>query len=493
MAPHLPWSRFKSKAPAAITTPSQDGVSPLTSNEDLANTAAHKSVPAPVPATTTATTTATATGAATGTRTPLLNDDDEQFLERLLSSHGGGHVGAQLDEGPRPPLPPRTKTPDLVWDSDTESFHLFDNLAPNPNDRALILANQNTELAVIPKAEDSAPPVTAPAAAATTAASPSSTTTPDEAKEKEKEKENENQKDKKPSRLSRLFSRAKKPSEKTNLEVPSSSSAAAAGATPAGVSEEASTEKEWADLSRILDRLSLASDGTSAKVSAVSSEAKDLLVKPFLQILKDLANGVPTAADDLVQLLDGRNDVLSKNFQKLPSSLQKLVTQLPKKLTSSLAPEILAAAAEAQGRSKDGAAASGGNLKDAAKGMLPKSLNDLVLTPAIIKTMLKAIVNALKTRFPAFMGTAAGLNVLWSLAVFLLLFVLWYCHKRGKEEREKKEKGEEGEEGEDVKAEEVVETVLQGARADGAGNQEQNQLVVVSPPPEDGVVIVTTK
>ncbi|KAK4189314.1 hypothetical protein QBC35DRAFT_150060 [Podospora australis] len=435
MAPHLPWlskGKLKTqKQSAPITTPSEDGVSPLTSNEDLTKSSAGKAnAKKPPPG------------------TPLLNDDDERFLERLLSHD----VDVQLEEeGPRPPLPPRTKTPDLVWDSETESFHLFDTLAPNPNDRALVLANQNTK----PDDPSSEP------------APPSPSDAPKDAPELAT-------KDKK-SRLSRLFSRSKKPpsdSSPANLAVPGT--------------EDKSEEKEWADLTRILDKLSLStsSDPSSpSKVSALSSEAKDLLVKPFLQILKDLANGVPTAADDLVQLLDGRNDVLSKNFSKLPSSLQKLVTQLPKKLTSTLAPEILAAAAEAQGKT-----AAGGDVKSAAKSFLPRSLNDLVLTPALIKTMLKAIVNALKTRFPAFMGTAVGVNMLWSLAVFLLLFVLWYCHKRGKEEREKRE-GEEGEGEGEVKAEEVVETVLQGARAEGEGQQGQGQegsqqLVIVSPPEE---------
>jgi len=46
--------------------------------------------------------------------------------------------------------------------------------------------------------------------------------------------------------------------------------------------------------------------------------------------------------------------------------------------------------------------------------------------------MLRSIVNFLKLRFPAVL---TGTNVLMSLAVFLLLFVFWYCHKRGKETR----------------------------------------------------------
>ena len=42
----------------------------------------------------------------------------------------------------------------------------------------------------------------------------------------------------------------------------------------------------------------------------------------------------------------------------------------------------------------------------------------------------------LRTRFPAF----AGVNVLWSLALFVLLIMFWYCYKRGKEVRLEKER-----------------------------------------------------
>lgn len=68
----------------------------------------------------------------------------------------------------------------------------------------------------------------------------------------------------------------------------------------------------------------------------------------------------------------------------------------------------------------------------AAKSFLtPSSLKELVTKPGAVVGMLKAIVNALKLRWPAFMGT----NVLLSLALFVLLFVFWYCYKRGKEVR----------------------------------------------------------
>ncbi|KAL2136757.1 hypothetical protein VTI74DRAFT_1798 [Chaetomium olivicolor] len=311
-----------------------------------------------------------------GKREPLLDDEDEQFLERLVSN-------SDDDDGPPPPLPPRPKTPDLTWDSDSESFRLA-----------------NTECTT----EQPVPP---PLGA--------SMVTP-----------------KKKNRLSQLFRR--KPSSTSNtLTVPF--------ATTTVPAEEA--DREWADLNRVLSRLGLGIETTTDSSSSKKSDSKirsaaltasaevQSLLRQFVVVLKDIMHGAPTAVDDLVRLLDGRNDALKRGFEKLPDSMQRLVTQLPKKLTSSLGPEVLAAAAEAHGLKKD-------PNEGLAKFLTPKNLGDLVMTPAIVKSMLKAIVNALKMRWPAFVGT----NVLWSAAVFLLLFVLWYCHKRGKEEREKREKEE---------------------------------------------------
>ena len=240
-------------------------------------------------------------------------------------------------------------------------------------------------------------------------------------------------------------------------------------------------DREWADLNRILTNLGIqptipedpaaattstsTSTSTSAKAKAksaaltASTEIQSLLAQ-FVLVLRDIMHGAPTAVDDLIALLDGRNDALNRGFEKLPSSMQKLVTQLPKKLTSTLAPEMLAAAAEAQGLKKD---TDAGGL---ARFLVPKNLGDLVMTPAIVKSMLKAIVNALKLRWPAFVGT----SMLWSTAVILLLFVLWYFHKRGKEEREKREKEEkEGEAGK-----------VEGEAGEGTSSA----VVVVEPPLE---------
>jgi len=143
----------------------------------------------------------------------------------------------------------------------------------------------------------------------------------------------------------------------------------------------------------------------------------------FTVVLKDLVNGVPTAYDDLVDLLNDSDGTLAKSYDSLPSFLQKLVTQLPSKLTTTLAPELLAVATEAQAFSgaggvagaEFGAAAAAGGIGGAAKSFLKIStLKDLVTKPGAVVSMLKYIMNALKLRWPAFMGT----NVLLSLGLF---------------------------------------------------------------------------
>lgn len=277
--------------------------------------------------------------------TPLLTDDDERFLERLTTPTDDND-----DDGPAPPLPPRVSTPELTWDSDSESF-----IKPSPK-----------------PAVQNAP----------------------ESSSKSKSA------GKKPNRLSALFTRSKKKDSEqqvvapTNLAVP-----------------EPELDREQADLTRVLDDLNLSARNNTA--FALSQDSTEL-VRRFTLILKDLVNGVPTAVNDLTSLLDDPDGKLAKNYERLPKSLKKLVTQLPQKLSSTLAPELLAVAAEAQGLSKADAAAKGG-LKGAAKRMfLPKNLAEMVTKPGAIVGMLKGIMNALKLRWPAFIGT----NVIWSVALF---------------------------------------------------------------------------
>ncbi|KAI9043651.1 uncharacterized protein KD926_003001 [Aspergillus affinis] len=194
-----------------------------------------------------------------------------------------------------------------------------------------------------------------------------------------------------------------------------------------GNDDEAKQDAE--DMTEILERLNLAADNN--KVISISDDTQELLRK-FKLIFKDLINGVPTAYHDLEMLLTNGNKTLQSTYSKLPSFLQKLIEKLPERWTESLAPEIIAAASDRAGKSginveNVGKAAAAAN----KMGIEVPSLKELVGKPAAIVGMLRSIVAFLRARFPAVLG----MNVLWSLALTILLFVLWYCHKRGREVR----------------------------------------------------------
>ncbi|KAL7962933.1 hypothetical protein V8C34DRAFT_268735 [Trichoderma compactum] len=305
----------------------------------------------------------------------VLKPEDERFLEELL---------AQNTDGSPPPLPPRIYTYDVDWHSDNESS--IDESKQNTDDDK-DKAGKTSDAA---KKQDAA--------------------------EEKPDKNGKEKAEKKPNRLSLLFTRNKKPADTVK------SSDTLKPDTENVTPKEAEREKK--DLTRVLDLLNL-----SAKNNTAVTESKDSsdTLQRFTQIFKDLVNGVPTAYDDLTKLFEDRDGSISKLFEKLPSSLQKLVTQLPDKLTTTLAPEILAAAAESQGIK-----VAEGGMKGAAKRMLfGQNLANLVKKPGAIVGMLRAIVEVLKSRWPAFIG----MNVIWSVALSLLLVVLWYCYRRGREER----------------------------------------------------------
>jgi len=200
------------------------------------------------------------------------------------------------------------------------------------------------------------------------------------------------------------------------------------------VVDDKEAKKEEEDMMIVLERLNLAA--VNNRVFSVSDETQELLQK-FNQVFKDLINGVPTAYGDLESLLTNGDKQLQKTYNSLPSFLQKLIEQLPNTFTKGIAPTMMAAAAER-------AEKSGINMQTAGKaagvakkmGFKTPALKDLVGKPGAIAGMVRSIMTFLRARFPAFMG----MNVLWSLALFILLFVFWYCHKRGWEEWLEKER-----------------------------------------------------
>lgn len=276
---------------------------------------------------------------------PVLSDDEQLFFERLTSEDGFSD-----ESGKRPPLPPRVKTPDISWDSDTDSYV------------------RNNDVGTSEKGKG---------------------------KGKEKAGDGSKGEGKQPSRFSFLTRKTGKKGDlqPTNLAVPHD--------------EE---EREKDDINHILDDLNLSARNN--KTFSLSKESAEM-VGMFTIVLKDLVNGVPTATNDLKKLFDDHDGTLAKNYEKLPKSMQKMVTTLPTKVTGALAPELLAVAAESQGLK--GEEAPKGGIKDQAlKLIVPRNISELVTKPSAIVGMLKAIMNFLKVRWPAFIGT----NAIWSIALF---------------------------------------------------------------------------
>ncbi len=178
------------------------------------------------------------------------------------------------------------------------------------------------------------------------------------------------------------------------------------------VVSDVEAKKEEDDMAMVLEKLNLAA--VNNRVFSISDETQELLQK-FNQVFKDLINGVPTAYDDLESLLTNGDRQLQKTFNHLPTFLQKLIAQLPKRMTETIAPELMAAAAA-------GAEKSGINTAKAAKaagaarrmGFKTPSLKDLVGKPGAVASIMRSIITFLRARFPAFLG----MNVLWSLALF---------------------------------------------------------------------------
>ncbi|EGD86844.1 hypothetical protein H112_05359 [Trichophyton rubrum D6] len=216
----------------------------------------------------------------------------------------------------------------------------------------------------------------------------------------------------------------------------------------AGKGKNEEEKKEDQDLSKVLEQLNLAA--VNNRVFSISSDTQALL-EQFKQVFKDLVNGVPTAYRDLESLLTNGDQELQKSYTKLPSFLQKLVEKLPNKMTEKFAPEILAAASAR-------ASKSGINMQHVDKatstakkiGIEVPNLKELAGKPAALAGLLRSIIAFLRARFPALIG----MNVLWSLGLFILLMVLWYCHKRGREERLAREASMAGE-GEKAEGEEA--------------------------------------
>lgn len=307
---------------------------------------------------------------------PVLDDEDQKFLERLAAI-------AQEPEGPPPPLPTR---PVVAVENGEEKV------------------GKDAQEAIMDGADKVPLPMSPPEVIVEDA---------DQAKEREKAKKKSVM-----SYFSLAQSKFKKATEKDKDKEPKSKKDkhsskdkhkaadtlhSAAEATKSAEQKEA--EKEEQDLTAILDQLNLSA--VNNRVFSFSKESEELFAK-FKLVLKDIVNGAPTAYNDLEKLFTDYEGQLKKMYGNLPPFLQNMVKSLPTKITAALGPEILAAQAEKPGF--DGKQRARGKSK---KARIP-SLKSLISAEGAVATMLRSILNFLKLRFPAVM---TGTNVVMSLAV----------------------------------------------------------------------------
>ncbi|KAK4495793.1 hypothetical protein PRZ48_013061 [Zasmidium cellare] len=225
------------------------------------------------------------------------------------------------------------------------------------------------------------------------------------------------------------------------------------------INEEKTKEKQEKEVSVLLDNLNMSS--INNRVFAFSAETQKFYER-FAQVLKDTMNGVPTAYEDMDKLMRDAGPTLEKQFNSMPPFVQTLVKSLPSKLGTVVGPEILAAAAaekpddemkrrmetaskgetfvEASSKAADGKGGDASKKKRKIPGV-----KSLVSKQGAVAGILRNTVNFLTTRFPFLASTT---NVVMSLAVFILMFVFWYCHKRGRETRLAKDAEGEAQEGE---------------------------------------------
>jgi hypothetical protein len=105
-------------------------------------------------------------------------------------------------------------------------------------------------------------------------------------------------------------------------------------------------EQDEREVSVLLDRLNLSA--INNRVFSFSDQSQKLYGQ-FTLILKDMVNGVPTAYQDMEILLKDNEKQLEGMFKSMPPFVQTLVKSLPAKFATSMGPEIMAMAGDKPG------------------------------------------------------------------------------------------------------------------------------------------------
>jgi hypothetical protein len=132
--------------------------------------------------------------------------------------------------------------------------------------------------------------------------------------------------------------------------------------------------------------------GDTFRVQAVSDNTKQLLAD-FMQILKDIQSGGKLTGQDLKAFFDAHAKDLKAANDSVPGFVKTLVLKL---LPISAIPRM----------------------EDLAK-------------PGALMSLIKSVLQVLKTRFPAFVGG----SVLSVLSVLIVLLAVWHAYTRGRDER----------------------------------------------------------
>ncbi|KAI6855737.1 hypothetical protein KC338_g455 [Hortaea werneckii] len=263
------------------------------------------------------------------------------------------------------------------------------------------------------------------------------------------------------------------------------------------INEEKTKEKQEREVSVLLDKLDMSS--INNRVFSFSAETQKIYAR-FSDILRDTMNGGPTAYEDMEKLMREAGPTLEKQFYSMPPFVQTLVKSLPAKLGTTLGPELMAAASEKPGAdmqarmkaasqkrdessadpAASAAASTGEGSTEKSKRRVP-GLKRLVGEQGAVASILRNVVNFLQTRFPFLASTT---NVVMSLAVFILMFVFWYCHKRGREVRLAREADaeKEGEGYEEGRSVEVSDEEIDQSSSDEKTRNEKDGVLNQSQP-----------
>nr|POE89786.1 hypothetical protein CFP56_20255 [Quercus suber] len=203
------------------------------------------------------------------------------------------------------------------------------------------------------------------------------------------------------------------------------------------IDEIATQAKQEQEVSVLLDKLNLSN--INNRVFAFSEETQKVFDR-FALVLKDTMNGGPRAYEDMEKLMREVGPQIEKQYKSMPPFIQMLVKSLPARLGTTLAPELLGvrngkSGADSKAKQSVQVSSTEGtsnksNLKKKRRRV--PGLKSLIGKQGAVAGILRNVVSFLRVRFPLL---ASGTNVIMSLAVFILMFVFWYCHKRGKETR----------------------------------------------------------